>query len=151
MTASSHLAGRDPVSVFSAIGHWWKDMLAAQHESDVLVALGPDQFDRMAHDLGMTSDDLLDIAMRGPHASDEAPQMMEALGLDSVDLQENQRAVYLDVLRNCTNCGAKRRCDHDLKTGEAAEHFEEYCLNAYTLNALRAIAAMKRPATPSVS
>jgi len=151
MTASSSLAGRDTASVFSAIGQWWKDRLAAQRESEMFVALGHDQFDRMAHDLGMSADDLQEIAMSGAHASDEAPHMMEALGLDPEAVQHDQRAVYLDVLRNCSHCDAKRRCDHDLTSGQAAAHFEEYCLNAYTLNALRAIAAMPPRPTAKAS
>ena len=146
MTTASHIEGRDHVSLFSAIGHWWKDMMAQQQEADMLDALGPDQVERMAHDLGMTADDLHDLAAHGVHGSDEAPHMIEALGMDPEDVQHNHRAVYLDVLRNCTHCDAKRRCARELKNGEAKEHYEEYCINAYTLDALRAIAAAPRAA-----
>ncbi len=144
MTTASHLEGRDHVSLFSAIGHWWKDKLAQQHETDMLESLGSDQVERMAHDLGMTADDLHDLATHGVHGSDEAPHMLEALGIDADDVQHNQRLVYLDVLRNCTHCDAKRRCARELKSGEAAAHYEEYCINAYTLDALKAVAASPR-------
>ena len=143
MTTLSYLAGRDPGSLFSAIGAWWKEMLSRSGEEE-LTLLSREDVDRIAQDLGMTSDELQDFAARGVHASDEAPKMMEALGLDPKELEHSQHAVFIDVLHNCAVCSDKGRCHHDLKTGEAAAHFEEYCLNAHTLNALRAVAALPR-------
>ena len=151
MASQSNLAGRDPVSIFSAIGLWWKELKTSNQDSELLIALGAEQVDRMAHDLGMTADDLHDLATHGLHSSDEAPKMMAALGLDAHEVQQKERAVYVDILRNCARCGEKRQCDSDLATGVAAQHYEEYCLNAYTMDALRAIAAAPRPAQKSAA
>ena len=144
MTTLSYLAGRDPGSLLSAIGLWWKELLSSRESDEELTMLSREDVDRIAQDLGMTSDELHDFAVRGVHASDEAPQMMQALGIDPNQLERSQHAVFIDVLHNCAMCQDKRRCDHDLKVGEAPAHFEEYCLNAHTLNALRAVAAMPR-------
>jgi hypothetical protein len=144
MTTQSYLTGRDPSSLLSAIGSWWKDLLTSRSGDEELMMLSRADVDRIAQDLGMTSDELQDFAARGVHASDEAPQMMKALGLDPNELERSQHSVYIDVLHNCAMCPDKGRCHHDIKTGEAEAHFEEYCLNAHTLNALRAVAAMPR-------
>jgi hypothetical protein len=42
------------------------------------------------------------------------------------------------------SCGHKRRCAHDLAEGTGAEHYKEYCPNAYTLDML--FAEIKRDA-----
>jgi hypothetical protein len=33
-------------------------------------------------------------------------------------------------------CASKRQCDRDLAAGTSAEHYEEYCLNAPTIDSL---------------
>ena len=144
MTSPSYLVGRDPGTLLSAIGLWWKELLTSRQGDEELQMLSREDVERIAQDLGMTSDELQDFAARGVHASDEAPQMMKALGLDPKELERNQHSVFIDVLHNCAMCPDKRRCGQDLKAGDAPAHFEEYCLNAHTLNALRAVAATPR-------
>jgi hypothetical protein len=41
-----------------------------------------------------------------------------------------------DLQRLCISCSEKQRCAHELDVGSAAEHFRQYCPNAYTLDAL---------------
>jgi len=38
--------------------------------------------------------------------------------------------------RLCVVCSQKGRCEHELAKGTAAEHFHEFCPNAFTLDAL---------------
>ena len=44
--------------------------------------------------------------------------------------------VLRDMERVCAACQHKRQCDHDLAAGTAAKHYEEYCGNALTIDAL---------------
>ena len=55
MTTLSYLAGRDPGSLFSAIGAWWKEMLSRSGEEE-LTLLSREDVDRIAQDLGIPVD-----------------------------------------------------------------------------------------------
>ena len=138
MNVQTSPKNRDTGSVLSAIGAWWREKMAARHACETMMALGYNDVAMMAHDLGLSVEELQDFASHGLHAADEAPRLAEALGIAPTDIE---RTVYTDMLRACSKCDAKRQCRHDLNAGEAEEHFEEYCLNAHTLTALRAVAA----------
>ncbi|MGZ5805374.1 MAG: DUF6455 family protein, partial [Xanthobacteraceae bacterium] len=72
----------------------------------------------------------------GPHAHDELPKMLKALGIDQNALAKTQPLVLRDMERTCAQCDHKRQCDHDLAAGTATKHYEEYCGNALTIDAL---------------
>jgi hypothetical protein len=44
--------------------------------------------------------------------------------------------VLRDMERVCALCHEKRQCDRNLAAGTSAEHYEGYCLNATTIDAL---------------
>ena len=71
------------------------------------------------------------------------------LGVDAGALSDRDPMVMRDLERLCVSCTHKRKCAHELATGGAAEHFDEFCPNAYTLDMLlaernRAPAAARR-------
>ncbi len=101
------------------------------------------EFDRIADDLRVTPDDLEDLVRQGPHAADELPKMLKALGIDEALLARTEPLVLRDMERVCAMCKHKRQCDHDLAAGTAAAHYEDYCLNASTLDKLGRTAAAK--------
>jgi hypothetical protein len=49
--------------------------------------------------------------------------------------------VLHDMERVCATCQHKRQCDSDLATGTAAVHYEDYCLNASTIDRLGPVPA----------
>jgi hypothetical protein len=132
-------------SILAAIGEWWRRHVGGAGSAGEPGPLGQDDVERMAHDLGLTAGELQDFAARGLHAADEAPRMIRALGMDPDEIRKKQPAVFIDIVRCCALCEEKGRCINDLETGQAPEHFGEYCLNSYTLNALRAIHTAKAP------
>jgi uncharacterized protein YjiS (DUF1127 family) len=93
-------------------------------------------FDQIASDLRMSSADLEALVRQGPHAADELPKMLTALGIDQHDLARTEPLVLRDMERVCSMCISKRRCDRDLAAGTAAAHYEEYCGNAPTIDSL---------------
>ena len=93
-------------------------------------------FDQIASDLRMSSADLEALVRQGPHAADELPKMLSALGIDQHDLARTEPLVLRDMERVCSMCISKRRCDRDLAAGTAAAHYEEYCGNAPTIDGL---------------
>jgi hypothetical protein len=71
------------------------------------------------------------------------PKLLTALGIDEKALSRTQPLVLRDMARVCTSCQQKYQCDRDLDAGASAQHYEEYCLNASTIDAL----GLNRPRT----
>ena len=112
------------------------DWLKHRRELNEMRQLDRVEFDRVANDLRVSPDDLDELVRHGPHAADELPQMLKALGIDENSLAASQPLLLRDMERVCALCDHKRQCDHDLAEGTAAEHYREYCLNAPTIEQL---------------
>ena len=94
------------------------------------------EFDRIANDLRVSPADLNELVRHGPHAADELPKLLKALGIDETDLARVEPLVLHDMERVCALCQHKRECDRDLAAGTSAEHYKGYCLNAPTIEQL---------------
>jgi len=118
--------------VIDTFGEWLKHRreLREMREMDA-ASLG-----QIASELRMSSADLEALVRRGPHAADELPQMLAALGVDQQDLARTEPLVLRDMERVCSLCNHKRQCDRDLAAGTAAAHYQEYCGNADTIDGL---------------
>jgi len=92
--------------------------------------------EKIAIDLGVSPGELDQLIRRGPHAADELPKMMAAIGLDAKAIARAQPLVMRDLERVCVLCERKDQCDRDLAAGTAAQHYKEYCANAATLATL---------------
>ena len=93
--------------------------------------------EKIAIDLGLSSGELDQLVQRGPHAADELPKMMAALGLDAKAIARAQPLVMRDLERVCALCEQKKQCGRDLAAGTAAQHYKEYCVNAETFAVLK--------------
>lgn len=98
--------------------------------------LDSSDFGRIAHDLSISTAELDVLVRRGPHASDELPKLLKSLGIDEATLSRTKPVLQRDMVRVCTACQQKARCDSDLKAGTSAQHYTEYCANAPTIDAL---------------
>jgi hypothetical protein len=107
--------------------HIVRDELGECSQEDVM---------RIAKDLGVPVSDLLGLATKGARSADVLQKMLLALSVDPKALAKNDPAVMRDLQRLCIVCSQKGRCQHELAQGTAAEHFHEFCPNAYTLDAL---------------
>jgi len=128
-------------SVFERLTQTFSEWLNHRRELNEIHQLNPDEFDRIAHDLQISPADLNELVNQGPHATDQLPKLLAALGIKTRDLARVEPMVLHDMERVCALCGHKRECDRDLAAGTAAEHYQEYCLNAPT------IADLKKPAS----
>ena len=124
-------------SVFERLTHTFTDWLNHRRELNEMRQLNHDEFDRIAHDLQISPADLNELVNQGPHAADELPKLLAALGINANDLARVEPVVLHDMERVCALCNHKRECDHDLAAGTAAEHYQEYCLNESTIAGLR--------------
>ena len=89
--------------------------------------------DRIAGDLRISPGDLHELVRNGPHAADELPKMLEALGIDEAALARSEPLVLRDMEHTRSMCNDKSRCHSDLAAGTAAKNYEAYCLNAPTI------------------
>jgi hypothetical protein len=112
------------------------DWLKHRRELHEMRQMDRSEFDRIAGDLRVTPDDLEELVRQGPHAADELPKMLKALGINEASLARAQPLVLRDMERVCAMCNHKRECDRDLSAGTAAQHYEAYCGNAPTLDRL---------------
>jgi uncharacterized protein YjiS (DUF1127 family) len=119
--------------LIDAFASWLKH----RRELNELRQMDRGEFDRIADDLRVTPDDLEELVRQGTHAADELPEMLKALGIDEAALARAEPLVLRDMERVCAMCQQKRQCDRDLAAGTAAAHYEDYCLNASTIDQLR--------------
>jgi hypothetical protein len=94
------------------------------------------EFARIANDLGLSPGELDQLVRSGPHAADELPKMMAALGFDAKAIARAQPLVIRDLQRVCALCEQKKQCNRDLAAGTAAQRYREYCPNTTTLASL---------------
>ena len=125
-----------PHPVVAALIDTFADWLKHRRDLSELRQLGTVEFDRIAEDLRVSPGDLNDLVRLGPHAADELPKLLAALGIDEEALVRTEPLVLRDMERVCTLCGHKRQCDRDLAAGSSAEHYDGYCPNAPTIHDL---------------
>lgn len=112
------------------------DWLRRQQEIRELREINSGDFARIAQELCVTNAELDALVRRGRHASDELPKLLKSLGIDEAVLSRTQPLLQRDMVRVCAACQQKARCNHDHDAGTSAQHYEEYCLNAPTIDGL---------------
>ncbi len=118
--------------VIEVFGDWLKH----RREVTEMCQFDGAEFGRIAHDLGITSADLDELVRQGPHKIEELPYLLKTLGIDEHALARAQPLVMRDMERVCALCRHKGECDHDIADGTLAQHYEAYCGNAATIDAL---------------
>ena len=125
-----------PYPVFDTLVTAFGDWLKHRREMNELRDLSTSEFDRIASELRVSPGDLTELVRQGSHAADELPQMLNALGIDEEALTRTQPLVLRDMERVCALCHQKGECVRNFAAGTAAEHYEEYCPNAPTIDVL---------------
>jgi hypothetical protein len=138
MTAQSK-----PYAAVELLIDTFSDWLKHRRELSEIRRLDRTDFDRIAGDLRVSPGELEVLVQQGPHAADELPKLLQALGIDEADLARTQPLVLRDMERVCSLCSSKRQCDRDLHAGTSAEHYRGYCLNAPAIDGLGQRAALK--------
>ena len=124
-------------AVFKAISNWVEKYRSAIGLRDELAHCGTEEVARIAHDIGLGSEEFASLASNGPHAADQLPRLLRALGVDPVELASVDPAMLRGLERICITCGHKDQCEHDLAAGTAAQgSYNDYCPNAKSLNAI---------------
>jgi hypothetical protein len=135
MTAQEKLRDK-PHSIVEQLTQTFSDWLKHRQELNEMRQLNTSEFDRIASDLRVSPADLNELVRNGPHAADELPKLLKALGIDEKSLARIEPLVLHDMERVCALCHNKRECDRDLAAGTSAERYQGYCLNAPTIEQL---------------
>lgn len=77
-----HVRPTKPYAVFDTLVTAFSDWLEHRRELNELRQLNTAEFDRIASELRVSPSDLSQLVRQGPHAGDELPQMLKALGID---------------------------------------------------------------------
>jgi hypothetical protein len=116
------------------------DWLKHRRELSEIRRMNRTDFDLIARDLRVSSDDLQRLVEAGQHSADEMPKMLKALGIDVADLARTEPLLVRDMQRVCSLCRDKAHCHGELADGTAAKHYKDYCPNAPTIDALGELA-----------
>jgi hypothetical protein len=115
----------------------WCRALAGSPSS--LAECGAEGLERMAHDIGVSTAELSQLAKQGPQSADLLCHRMEGLDLDGNEVARVERATFQDLQRVCSLCDCKRRCARDLARDPSDPVWKDYCPNVQTLAALGAL------------
>ena len=124
-------------NVSGFIAEWWRRHAAARATQSGLESLGPDEFARMAHDVGIAPSELRTLAAYCSDAADLLERRLESLGLSATDLAQHDMIQLREMERLCTTCKSKGRCARDLAADPADPVWQHYCPNHETLTALQ--------------
>jgi hypothetical protein len=122
--------------VVNAIADWVNKYRSLHSIRDQFGECSPQEVMRIATDIGVPVGELRDLAAKGPDAAKLLEKLLIKLSVDPAQLANANPAIMRDLQRLCVFCGQKARCQHELREGTAAEHYREYCPNAFTLDAL---------------
>jgi uncharacterized protein YjiS (DUF1127 family) len=125
-----------PYPVVSRMIDIFAEWLKHRRELREMRELDAANFGQIASDLRISSTDLEALVRHGPHAADELPKMLAALGINHDDLARTEPLVLRDMERVCSLCIHKHLCDRDLAAGTAAAHYGDYCANAPTIDGM---------------
>ena len=127
---------RSPAEV---IADWWHDWAESTAGPSDLTACSEGEVERMARDIGLSGYELERLVRRGAHAADLLYRRMATLDLSSDEVEQVDRATFLDLERVCSNCDCKGRCKRDLAQHADNAVWEDYCPNVATLKMLDAL------------
>jgi hypothetical protein len=126
----------EPYSRVQFLVDTFAQWLKHRRELNEFRHLDRDDLERIAMDLRISPAELDELVRRGKHAADELPQMLKALDIDEAVLSRAKPLLLRDMERVCALCKDKSRCHSDLAAGTATEHYQDYCLNAATIDRL---------------
>ncbi len=123
-------------SILGAIANWVERYRNAVGLRGELARCRPEEVASMARDIGVSPQELKFFVKKGPHAADELPKLLRALGVDPQKLASDDPNKMRDLQRLCVTCGDKSQCRHDLAAGTAASRHNDYCPNAASIAAI---------------
>jgi hypothetical protein len=118
------------------VARWWRNWAATRASLESLRRCGPEEAERLARDLGISTPELRVLASKWPDAADLLNRRLAALMIDAAEIRRIEPQVLTDLQRVCTMCVNGRECRHDLDRNPSDPAWRQYCPNVATLDAV---------------
>jgi hypothetical protein len=143
VTGASRTAFPYVNSFVSALGHWLRKRRSAGQDRRGIDEWSNYEVERIAQDVGLSSQDLREMMQLSPDAAKLLLRRMSMLHLDTDELAKSEMDVMRDLQRVCSTCGSKRQCRIDLARDPENPVWRRYCPNEGTLVELQSNAAIE--------
>lgn len=120
--------------VFDAVADWVTRYRRSLQANTELEAIDPYQIAAIAKDIGITANQLRELARKGDNAAASLRNLLVALEVDPKELEKIDPRVARELQWLCVNCTNKAQCNFDLSIGIAATTFRNICPNAIALD-----------------
>jgi hypothetical protein len=100
-----------------------------------LALCDPVEKEQIAHDIGVSPDELTQLA-KADSSADLLEERMAALDLDPNEVARTAPETMRDMQRLCTFCKKHRQCSRDLARNASDPAWKEYCPNLESLTSL---------------
>ena len=115
---------------------FWQDWIKRRSAVVQLGCCDRAEVTRMAHDIGVSSEELYALAGKWPDSTELLLRRLDESKLDATEIKKSEPQVMRDLERVCTLCTSKRKCSHDLATKPSDPAWQSYCPNTTTLKSL---------------
>lgn len=115
---------------------WWHGARAVWSRVDHPQTLSPEDVDRLARDIGLTNQQLMETVSRPGGSVDLLHRRLRALELDPEGIRMLSPLLLADLERTCAACKDRERCELDMADDRLPTGWESYCANAGTLKTL---------------
>jgi hypothetical protein len=129
MTASTQ--ARWPI--VSALADWFRPT-PYERDLEFLEKSRGEEMDRLRAHVRGRPEDLRWLVGREPDSTEMLCHMMPITGVDERKVPAKEMR---ELESNCARCSDKLRCADEVGHGRAAKTFEEFCPNAFALEALQ--------------
>jgi len=122
--------------IFGAFRGWLRNRKLISQCRQRLDACDKHEIARIARDVGLSSNELREMAEHGPDAAKLMLERMAVLHLDAAALAKSEPSTMRDMQRLCSICASKKRCQLDLILIPNDPAWRHYCPNVGTLDAV---------------
>lgn len=140
IAADNDLPGETPMTstqarwpIVSTLIEWLRPS-PYERDLDFLEKNRGEEMDRLRAHVRGRPEDLRWLVGREPGSTEMLGHMMQVVGVDDHKVPDRARR---DLERTCSRCEAKFHCADEIGHGRAAKTFEEFCPNAFALEALQ--------------
>jgi hypothetical protein len=119
--------------IVSALADWFRPT-PYERDLEFLEKCRGEEMERLRAHVRGRPEDLRWLIGREPGSTEMLCHMMDVTGIDERKVPAKQMQ---ELNRNCSQCSEKYRCADEIGTGRAAKTFEEFCPNAFALEALQ--------------
>ena len=117
------------------LGNWLRNIGGGSRE---LASLPADELARLAGDIGIGTDELLQVSREPEGLLPLLRRRLAAHGMTLEEIEQLHPSVARDLEVHCTICDSKGHCLQDFELRPGSQEWKHYCPNADTVAALAA-------------